>query len=242
MSRRRLVIALAVALLLLGDLTPFPPIVRGLAASTRVAQSPPSALGVNAYLMGDGSPEATAFNEATLNRADEAGFGWVRFQLVWRDFERAPGAYDWGPLDARIAAATAHGQRIILTVAKAPTWAAPFPPGALPAIPGDLFLTLAAVATRYRGQIGAYEIWNEENLGGEDGGDIDVSAYYRTLKASYKAIKAVDPTALVLLGGLAPATDGDPLAAFAATTFLARFYAFKGGDGAAYFDALAVHA
>jgi len=63
-------------------------------------------------------------------------------------------------------------------------------------------VTLTAIATRYRGQIGAYEIWNEENLAGEDGGDIDVSAYYRTLEASFKAIKAADPTALVLLGVL----------------------------------------
>jgi len=203
----------------------------------------PGELGVNAYLVGDGTDTGAAFNAMALDAARQAHLGWIRLQVVWRDFERAPGAYDWAPLDARIAAATAQGAQVILTVAKAPAWAAPERPGGLPTGGGlDAFAaTLAALTGHYRGLVRAYEIWNEPNLAAEAGGYVDVAAYAATLRAGYQGVKAIDQSAVVLLGGLAPSNADDPTIAVDATRFLERFYALDGGAWVPFFDALGAH-
>ena len=53
---------------------------------------------------------------------------------------------------------------------------------------------LAAVATRYKGRIQAYQIWNEPNLAREWGRQRpDPAGYARMLKTAYSAIKGIDP-------------------------------------------------
>ena len=81
-----------------------------------------------------------------------------------------------------------------------------------------------------------FEIWNEPNLADFWEPKPDPAAYTADLKAAYTAIKKVDPSAVVLSGGLAPAeNDGknyDP------RTFLEDMYV----DGAKEsFDELGYH-
>ena len=53
-----------------------------------------------------------------------------------------------------------------------------------------------ALADRYRGRIGAYQIWNEPNLSREWGDEApDPAGYTALLRVCYQAIKAVDPQA-----------------------------------------------
>jgi aryl-phospho-beta-D-glucosidase BglC (GH1 family) len=72
---------------------------------------------------------------------------------------------------------------------------------------------MTQLATRYKGQVAAYEIWNEPNLNYEWGEQTpDPAAYTELLKAAYTAVKAVDPAAKVISGGLATTGDGSATA------------------------------
>jgi polysaccharide biosynthesis protein PslG len=87
----------------------------------------------------------------------------------------------------------------------------------------------------------AWEIWNEQNLAGEVGGLVAVAPYFETLKAGYGAVKAVDPGAVVLFGGLTPTGLNDPAVAVDDVAYLRAFYEYAGGEGRNYFDVLAAH-
>jgi hypothetical protein len=96
-----------------------------------------------------------------------------------------------------------------------------------------------AVATRYRGRIAAYQVWNEPNLAREWGGKSpDPAAYTELLRVCYQAIKAADPEAIVISAGLAP-TGTEPPLAMPDDAFLQGMY---DAGAAAYFDALGLHA
>ena len=199
-------------------------------------------VGANVYLDGAQTPGAAAYNVQTAGALADAGFGWSRFQLVWRDFEQSPGAYDWLPLDTRIAAARAAGTRIVLTIVKPPAWASPpGQPGGYAENTTPLYTMLTEVASRYRGQVQAYELGNEPNLASEVGGEVNVSGFYEFVKAGYLAIKRTDPTAIVVLSGLLATDAEDPHLAVSAPSFLRQLYAYQDGAIAKYFDALGFH-
>jgi hypothetical protein len=195
--------------------------------------------GFNAFLIGN--ERGASFNTRTMNKVNEAGFGWVRIQLQWREFEPSPGAYNPAPYDTMIAAAADGGAKVLVSVVKAPDWASPSRPGGLPDDTRAFGRTMRFLAQRYQGRVQAWEIWNEQNLAGEVGGNVQVAPYFETLKAGYGAVKAVDPRAVVLFGGLTPTGVRDPSVAIEDTEYLRQFYAYRGGEGRNYFDALAAH-
>ncbi len=106
---------------------------------------------------------------------------------------------------------------IIARLEKPPLWAREgqdnldrFPDGP-PTNIDDWVDYVEAVATRYKGQIHYYQLWNEPNLEGEWGGyPIDPAGYVELLRSGYAAIKAIDPEATVLLAGLAPTDQRGP--------------------------------
>ena len=196
--------------------------------------------GFNTYLIGgntDGS-----FNNGAIAKVDEAGFGWVKLQLIWRDFEREPGYYDFTILDPQINAAHYGNKRIMLSVLKAPEWAQAG--GGLPETQGGLdafYNMMRNVSGRYAGKVQAYEIWNEQNLAGEVGGNVRVEPYLAVLKNGYDGVKKNDPTAWVLFGALTPTGVNKPEVAIDDVEYLRRFYALNGGQGKQYYDALGAH-
>jgi len=76
----------------------------------------------------------------------------------------------------------------------------------------------------------AFEIWNEENASGFWPSGVNAADYFNMLKTCYMAIKAADPQAIVLNGGL---TDGSNT-----TNYLSALYVAGGKD---YFDAWSQH-
>lgn len=107
---------------------------------------------------------------------------------------------------------------------------------------GDLADFLTAVATRYRGRIAAYQIWNEPNLAREWCDQApDPQAYAEMLRVAYGAIKSVDPDAYVISAGMAP-TGTQPPTAMPDDAYLDALYTAIGGSGDGYFDILGVHA
>jgi hypothetical protein len=95
------------------------------------------------------------------------------------------------------------------------------------------------MANRYRGRIGAYQIWNEPNLSREWGDQPpDPAEYTELLKVCYEAIKAADPDVIVISAGLAPTGTQLPLA-MPDDEFLQGMY---DAGAAAYFDVLGLNA
>jgi hypothetical protein len=61
---------------------------------------------------------------------------------------------------------------------------------------------LRYVATRYAGRVSAWEVWNEENTQRFWSTGPNAAQYTQLLKAAYPAVKAADPNALVVFGGV----------------------------------------
>lgn len=186
-------------------------------------------------------------NPATTGRdlamARDAGFTWVKQRIEWRNVEKnGPGQFEWQEPDRVVQAIGSAGLRLIARVDNQPAWASsrvPFPSSGPPDDLNAWTSYLTALATRYKGRIQAYEIWNEPNLALEWGGQRpDPAAYTALLKASYQAIKAVDPQALVISAGMSPTTEASDKA-MPDMQFYRGMYA-AGAKGS--FDLLGAHA
>lgn len=137
------------------------------------------------------------------------GFNWFKAQLAWsRVQSNQGGAYFWGDADNIITKAAQTGTNLILRLDTAPGWAAGEgqPVGAAHLSEWASFTGALAAhlkARRPAGKILVYEIWNEPNLQGEWGGTPNPARYAEVMRAAYSAIKANDPSALVITAGLA---------------------------------------
>ena len=172
----------------------------------------------------------------------QAGFNWMTEQIEWDAVELAPGDYDWSQLDPIVNEGNAAGLNIMLSFEHAPVFYRTPASGLMPGDPSTYGAFLSAVASRYPGKIQAYELWNEENLDREAGtGNVDPTTYLPLLEAGYTAIKAADPSALVLLGAPSPTTSDIPGSVIDDLTYLQSLYAINGGEVKAYFDVLSAH-
>lgn len=179
-----------------------------------------------------------------LGLVQEMGFTWVKQKFPWREIEGIEkGQYDWYRTDYIVTETAKAGLKLLVRLDQQPYWSEPAdnqwqengPPGDM----ADFADFCGAVAARYRGRIGAYQVWNEPNLSREWGNrPPDPAAYTELLAACYTAIKAADPAAVVVSAGLAP-TGTDSEAAMPDTAFLQGMY---DAGAAAYFDVLGANA
>jgi len=181
--------------------------------------------------------------ERIFGHINALGFKWVKQQVEWFRYNPAPGQYDWGPLDRIVESANAHGINVMFSVVKAPAWARP--PGDTeqgpPADPNTYGTFMREMAARYKGRVKAYEIWNEQNLYYEWGGrghKLNAARYVELLKVAYKAIKSVDPAAIVISGALTPTGVNDGDIAIDDRVYLEQMYQ---AGLARYCDAIGAH-
>jgi len=163
------------------------------------------------------------FNEAHVKKAFQriaaAGIRWFRLWQRWDDIEDAPGHYQWANLDKVVELAQANGLVLYpcLTGGALPfqtTQPLKKETGGMMTTacyaPADLGLWknyLKALAERYKGKIGIYQIWNEPDA--KNGFyPFDPKAYVEVLKASAETLRAADPTLRIGLGGFAAALAG----------------------------------
>jgi hypothetical protein len=186
--------------------------------------------------------EPAATQVAQLEAMKAMGITSVRLDANWYWGQlNGPGTFVWAPLDEAMASIHKVGLSADLILDGCPPWASvPAANGAEFSQPASsaAFATWAkAVAARY-GPEGAkyFEIWNEPNLVGSWAPTPNPAAYTADLKAAYAAIKAVDPSARVLSGGLAPTYDTSTT--INPTTFLTDMYA-HGAKGS--FDGVGDH-
>ena len=149
-------------------------------------------------------------------------------------------AYGWQPVDAAVRTASRRGLAVDFSVTHAPTWAegpgrpATATPGSWRPSPLEFARFATAAARRYSGTypdpqtpgavlppVRFWQAWAEPNLAGHlapqwqrarGGGFVGTSPgiYRGLLNAFYAAVKAVDPTNVVVTAGTAP--FGDPVA------------------------------
>jgi hypothetical protein len=158
--------------------------------------------------------------------------------VSWRQMASGPGALDFSTLDAHVKKARAEHKEIVMVLGVTPRLLASDPnadgnygPGSA-SPPKDVAVWGAyvkALAQRYKGKIGKWEIWNEPNVVLFWGAS--PAAMIPLAKEAYTQLKAVDPGNVVLTPGIAVRTDNSPL-------WLDEYLAAGGGQ---YADVIAAH-
>ena len=173
-----------------------------------------------------------------------AGFTWVKQDFAWREIEGAgKGKFDWSRTDRIVNDCNTEKLDILARVDRQPFWARSDQAGNGPPDNYQDFADFVfALASRYKGRIRAYEIWNEPNLAREWGGKPPNAAeYVRLLRLAYQAIKRADPNAMVISAGLTP-TGTWTAEATPDDMYLDQMYKAMGGRSDGYFDVLGAHA
>lgn len=180
--------------------------------------------------------------EARTMRA--AGVRSWRVEFSWDLVEQTQGAPDWAASDRKVLAAAAAGIDVLGLVLRAPGWANgngvdPFVPPKDPAAYGRF----AAMLSRRYGPDGAlwaahpevtpkpiraWEIWNEPNIPQYFRAQPFMKPYARLLKAARAGLRTVDPSATIVLAGMANYS-------------WAELRRFLKAEPSVKFDAVAVH-
>jgi len=160
----------------------------------------------------------TAEQDQEIAALKEAGAQWARINVVWFAVEaNQKGSYDASLLalyDHLMAKLAENGMKAIFVTADTPYWASADPTKTngvwgqkyKPTNNNDLADYFVFLLNRYRATgPHAFEIWNEENASNFWPSGVNAADYFNMLQTCYTAIKAADPQAIVLNGGL---TDG----------------------------------
>ncbi len=188
-----------------------------------------------------------------FQRLRRGGVHSVRIPIVWGAVQPTKdGALDWSADDALVAGAATAGIEVLPFITGAPTWAVPAAvvgdgvsvPRNLPVKTGAQRSAwasfLAQAVARYgpngtfwaenptvpRHPIRTWQVWNEENFKYFVARP-NPAEYGKLVEGSYAAIKAADPGAKVLLGGMfadPKESEGKSPTNYFATDFLAQMY------------------
>ena len=204
-----------------------------------------------------------------LNEMRAAGANWVRRAGIWwPDVEPTKGTYNWDAmsgLESEFLLARAKNMRVIIVVRGTPTWAQADPPydrecGRIKTSEFASFANfMSELVARYSFSpydVLYWEIWNEPDVdprimadvewmgcwGNQDEPYYGGGYYADMLKQVYPAVKAANPKAQVLVGGLLLDCDpNNPPAGkdCSPALFMEGILANNGGP---YFDGVSFHA
>lgn len=168
--------------------------------------------------------------QQVMNFAGPVGVGWIKLQADWGALEPQAGQTgpNFGTFTTAIRDAKSRGYRILVSVAKAPTWARTGAAGmdGPPDDPADLAAFLTLLLNAAGNDIDAIEIWNEPNVRREwdtRSLSFDGEGYMALFDAAYAAIRAYPKRITIVTAGLAPtATTGDSVND---RTYLRQMYA-----------------
>jgi hypothetical protein len=181
----------------------------------------------------------------------EAGVQWAREEFFWHQLQPQPGGpFRWNgdgsgmyDYDRSVAAQAAAGIKMLGLIDYAPAWNH----GRNPPLDewiqdwGNYVYQVVARYGRGNGPIKYWEVWNEPNLtrSGHALGLYEIKDYARILNVARAAIKAADPNATIVLGGLASVWSYPP----SPTTYDYFDYLAALGELGAWndFDIMAVH-
>jgi hypothetical protein len=165
----------------------------------------------------------------------ELNFGMLRLWdtgTTWADIEPQPGVWNWTRLDYYVQTAVKNHEAIMLTLGQTPQWASSAPNDAYdganapPTNISDWETYIQAVATRYKGEIKYWEIWNETNNNNfYDGTPQELVTLTQTAN---QVLKAVDPSNVIVSPDFT-------------TTGLGFMGQFLNDGGGQYIDVMSVH-
>ena len=169
------------------------------------SSSVPVGISYGDTLVGD-SPTVLA---QTLDDAVALGVTSIRVDLDWNDIQHdSANSYNWSNFDRVVQAAQSRNLTVLPILAYTPAWARPLnckTEKCAPASSGAFASFAAAASTRYMSMnVHTWEIWNEPNVVNFWQPAPNVAQYVQLLKVTSAAIKAVDPHAFIVSGGLAP--------------------------------------
>jgi polysaccharide biosynthesis protein PslG len=140
----------------------------------------------------------------------QIGAGTIRFDIKWSAVESSRGSFNWTLYDRMVNYAKARGIKVLANLAYTPGWARPSTctsdDKCAPANIAD-YVTFARNAVARYAPMGVrvFEIWNEPNIPMFWKPRPDPVRYSEMVKATYPALKAVDPGITVLAGAFSPA-------------------------------------
>lgn len=174
----------------------------------------PPRLGMNVFLEQEVEPDK---RQRSLELLRAAGVSWIRQELPWEQIEPLAkgdsidpkfGESTWAKFDDIVDRARALGLQVMLRLDTSPRWALPAdaPDGLSPPLDyTDYWDFVGQVATRYRGRVAAYQIWNEPNLTTEWGRRApSATDYARLLRGASERIRSLDPSVRVVMAAMAP--------------------------------------
>jgi hypothetical protein len=174
---------------------------------TQAAAASTKPIGRSLFGMHIGNPETIpwpAVPIATWRLWDVGGRGGLL--VFWAHLERQKGQWDFTTLDQCVELAQSRGVEILYTLGITPKWASARPndgsaygdgpTAAEPKNLDDWRDYVRTVATRYKGKIRYYEIWNEPNLKNFFSGTPEQMV--ALAREAYKILKEVDPSIQVV--------------------------------------------
>jgi hypothetical protein len=187
-------------------------------------------LGVNVFLNQEVEP---AKRERSVRMIADAGFHWIRQEFPWEDIEihgkgdfvdrrndldgdgQVDPADAWAKYDSIVALAEAYDLEVIARLSNPPAWTRHLTDTVGTYAPPDDLTDwgdyVYSVVSRYRGQIPAYQLWNEPNVYPEWGEQpVDPQAYKDLLCEGYRRAKEADPDVIIISGALAPTVSLHP--------------------------------
>ena len=214
---------------------------------------------------GVGSQTPLDPNGPDFDRMGQGNVGTLRQAIFWSDIDPTadPGDSNWGAVDALVAASARNGVQVLPFFYGTPQWAAQldghscqpvkcgsFAPKKKAALaawqtflgeavdrygPNGTFW--AANPTLPKLPFETYQIWNEMNSSSFFAPKANAKDYAKLLAASAEAIRPRDPTAKIVLGGMAELAGSKK--AVPASEYLPQLYKVPGVE--ANFDGVALH-
>lgn len=154
--------------------------------------------------------------DRTLRQIAPLRMGWIKLQAAWEWLQ--PGyagqfEQNFRLFQLHVQAAKKNSSKVLLSIAKAPTWARNVnpdedgPPDDLRQLTGFIGVLLDKLGP----YIDAIEIWNEPNLKREWTGDLafNGAGYMELFRVGYDAVRAYSPNITVITAGLAPTGNSE---------------------------------
>lgn len=193
-------------------------------------------MGLNSLLYLGTSQTARAKRAVQFEMNQYARIKYLRQVFHWNTIEPSQGTFDFRAYDQILDEAEQYGQEFLGMFLYCALWNCPdgtcYPPS-----PTDYAKFVRQVVARYKDRIHMWEIWNEENFSRFWLPTPDAYRYGILLKETAKAIREVDPSAIIVLGGLCPLYDQSFESMWG---YLIELYALHPDIGE-YYDVLAIH-
>lgn len=181
-------------------------------------------------------------SDLRIRQAYQSGARWDRFPVYWPSIQPQAGTtYNWSSTDAWVDRDRAAGLNVQLVLLDTPGWASNGTkvPRDLSAPPAgnSWYQFVYQTVQHYKGRVKYYELWNEPDLG-QVFWNGSMADFAQLIRVGYRAVKDADPSASVILAGLALPYDN--------RNWFFNFLDEMGKDPQAkangyYFDVLALH-